>query len=224
MKKLITCLMIMLVLISSSITVHAMEANNVEVISNGKTTYMLEPNGSVKAWGYNIKGEVGNGTTTDQHTPVKIDGLSNIKEIIPSNSDYGYGFVFALDDTGQVFAWGYNGYGQLGLGTYTDSLTPTLVAGLPAISKIRVNRYTVYMITTDGDVYATGKNGYGQVGNGTKTTQRAFVKIPQLSGIKDIVSKGDVAYAITYDKRVYAWGRGNDWQIVCGEYLTAQPS
>jgi len=222
MKKILSCIMIMLVMLSSSITVNAMEANGVEVVTNGKTTYLLESNGSVKAWGFNIKGEVGNGTTTDQHTPVTIDGLANIKEVIPSASDYGYGFAFAIDNTGQVFAWGYNGYGQLGLGINTNPMIPTLVTGLPAISKIRVNRYTVYAITTEGDVYSTGKNDYGQVGNGTKTTQRAFVRIPQLSGIRDIVCGGDVAYAITYDKRAYAWGRGNDWQIGCGEYLTAQ--
>lgn len=220
MKKIFSVVMIMLIILSSSINANAMEANNVQIVTNGNTTFLIESNGDVKGWGRNSKGEIGNGTTIDQYTPVTIEGLSNIKEIIPST--YGYGFVFAIDNAGQVFGWGYNGYGQLGLGIYGDVLTPTQITALPPISNIRMNNYTVYAITTEGDVYSTGRNDYGQVGNGTKTTQRVFTQIPQLSGIKDIVCMADVSYAITYDKRVYAWGRGDSWQIGCGEYISAQ--
>lgn len=219
MNKILSIVMVMFILLSSSMTSYAIEANNVKVVTNGYTTFLIESNGNVKGWGRNTKGEVGNGTATDQHAPVPI-GLSNIREIIAN--DDGYGFFFAIDYAGQVFGWGYNGYGQLGLGVNTDILIPTHIASLPSVSEIRICEYTVYAITTEGDVYSTGQNDYGQVGNGTKTTQRMFTKIPQLNNVKDIVCKTNVAYAITNDKRVYAWGRGNSWQIGCGEYLTAQ--
>ncbi len=219
MKKILSIVMVMFILLSLSMTSYAIEANNVKVVTNGYTTFLIESNGNVKGWGRNTKGEVGNGTATDQHTPVPI-GLSNIREIIPN--DDGYGFFFAIDYAGQVFGWGYNGYGQLGLGVNNDLQEPTRVTSLPPISMIRISQYTVYAITTEGDVYSTGKNDYGQVGNGTKTTPRTFTKIPQLNNVEDIVCKSNVAYAITNDKRVYAWGRGNSWQIGCGEYLTAQ--
>ena len=218
MKRIVTLIVMMLIMLCSSITVNAMDAGNVQTVSNGDTTFLIESNGSVKAWGQNDNGEVGNGTTDDQYSPVDI-GLSDIKEIVTNTS--GNGFMFAIDNIGRVYGWGYSGYGQLGLGTYGNVLTPTQITTLPEISKIRINNYTVYAITPDGDVYATGKNDYGQVGNGTKTTQITFTKI-NISNVRDIVCMGDVAYAITYDKRVYAWGKGNDWQIGCGEYLTAQ--
>lgn len=220
MKKIFSMVIIMLIMLSSSINAFAMEANNVQIVTNGNTTFLIKSNGDVKGWGRNSKGEIGNGMTIDQYTPVTIEGLSNIKEIILSN--YGYGFTFAIDNAGQVFGWGYNGYGQLGLGTNSNVLIPTQIVNLPAISMIKINEYTVYAITADGDVYSTGKNDYGQVGNGTKTTQKTFTKIPQLSNISDIVCKSNVAYAITNDKRVYAWGRGDSCQIGHGSYIRAQ--
>ena len=220
MKKIISITLTLLVILMFSMTANAIKANNVQVVSNGETTFMIESNGNVKGWGRNNYGQVGNGTTTDQYTPIQIEGLSNVKEIVPN--DYGYGFFFAIDNAGRVYSWGYNEYGQLGLGINTNVSVPTLITGLPEISQIRINENTVYAIATNGDVYSTGKNDYGQVGNGTKITQRAFTKIPQLSNISDIVCESNVAYAITNDKRVYAWGRGNSWQIGCGEFLIAQ--
>lgn len=220
MKRILSIAMAMLVMLGLSITAYAIEANNVRVVTNGETTFLIESNGNVKGWGRNPKGEVGNGTTIDQYAPVSIEGLSNIRIIVPN--DYGYGFFFAIDSTGQVYAWGYNGYGQLGLGINNNVSVPALVTGLPEISQIRINEYTVYAITTGGDVYATGENDYGQVGNGSKTTQRAFVKIPQLSGIRDIVCRSNVAYAISNDNKVFAWGKGNSWQLGIDLYTSAQ--
>lgn len=220
MKRILSIIMVMLVMLGLNITVYALEANNVKVVTNGETTFLIDSNGNVKGWGRNTKGEVGNGTTTNQYAPIRIEGLSNIREIVPN--DYGYGFFFAIDDAGQVYSWGYNGYGQLGLGINPNVSVPTLVTSLPEVSQIRIDEYTVYAITTDGDVYATGQNDYGQVGNGTKTTQRAFVRIPQLSGIRDIVCRSNVAYAICNDNKVFAWGRGDSWQLGINLYTSAQ--
>lgn len=220
MRKIISAVFILTVMLLSSISAHAIEANKVQVVSNGNTTFLIEADGTVKGWGWNKRGEVGNGTVVDQHTPVVIQGLNNIKEIIPN--DYGYGFYFAIDNSNNVYGWGYNGYGQLGIGTTSSSSVPTQITSLPEISKIRINEYTVYAITPDGDVYSTGKNDYGQVGNGTKINENTFIKIPQLSNIEDIVCKSNVAYAITKDKRVYAWGCGTSWQIGNNEYILAQ--
>lgn len=220
MKKVILISIVLLIMLTPIITANALESNNVQVVTNGDTTFLIESNGNVKGWGRNTKGEVGNGTTADQYSPVAIEGLSNIKEIIPSH--YGYGFFFAIDNAGHVYAWGYNGYGQLGLGLNTDVLVPTLILSLPEVAQIRINENTVYALTTDGDVYATGKNDYGQVGNGTKTTQRSFAKIPQLSGINDIVCRSNVAYAISNENKVFAWGKGNNWQLGIDLYTSAQ--
>ena len=219
MKKIISIAMIFLVTILASINLDAFASGIAEIISNGDTTFLIDTYGNVQGWGKNLKGEVGNGTTIDQYTPVSIDGLSNITEIIP-NQD-GYGYFFAINSSGQVYAWGYNGYGQLGLETTTNQLTPVLIPNLPEVSKIILNGYTTYAITTDGDVYAWGMNDYGQVGNNTKTTQRAPVKI-QIDNVKSLTCKAKVVFALTESKEVYAWGRGDDYQTGTGDYTAAQ--
>ena len=104
MKRLILTAIVLLIMLISSITANALEANNVQVVTNGDTTFLIESNGNVKGWGRNTKGEVGNGTTIDRYAPIAIEGLSNIKEIVPSN----YGFFFAINNTGQVYASSVN--------------------------------------------------------------------------------------------------------------------
>lgn len=218
MRKIIPAFFILLVMLLSSISAHAVQANNVQVVSNGDTTFLIESNGTVKGWGRNYKGEVGNGTMVDQHTPVTIEGLSNIKEIIPN--DYGYGYFYAIDTAGQAYSWGYNGYGQLGLGNTSNQLTPLRIGNLPEVSQIILNEYTTYALTPNGDLYAWGKNDYGQVGNNNKTNQVTPIKI--LSNVTSLRCKAGVAFAITEDKNVYAWGRGNDFQMGNGDVITAQ--
>ena len=220
MKKTISVLLIFLVILITSIPAHAMEAGSTRIVSNGETTFLIEPDGTVKGWGRNTKGELGIGTSIDEYSPVTIQGLSNIKEIIPN--DYGHGYFFAIDNEGNVYAWGYNGYGQLGLDPTANLLIPTLILNLPPVSEIVINEYTTYAITTDGDVYAWGKNDYGQVGNNSKINQLTPVKVGYLSKVSSIICKAKIVFAITQDKNVYAWGRADDYQMGNGTAIPAQ--
>ena len=220
MKKTISVILIFLVMLITSIPAHAMEAGSTQIISNGDTTFLIESDGTVKGWGRNTKGEVGNGTTIDQLTPIVIPELTNIKEIIPNTN--GYGYFYAIDNNGNVYSWGYNGYGQLGLGSTSNQLIPAIIQGLPAVSQIVINEYTTYAINTEGDVYAWGLNDYGQVGNNTKITQRTPCKVRYLPKVKSITCKAKVTFALAESKEVYAWGRSDDFQNGTGTYVSAQ--
>ena len=219
MKKIISITIIFIVIIFASINLDALASGTAEIITNGNTTFLIDTYGNVQGWGKNLKGEVGNGTTIDQHSTVSLNGLSKITEIIPNQE--GYGYFFAINNSGQVYSWGYNGYGQLGLGTMTNQLTPELIPNLPTVSEIILNGYTTYAITTEGDIYAWGMNDYGQVGNNTKTTQKVPVKI-QIDNVKSITCKAKVVFALTESKDAYAWGRGDDYQTGIGTYISAQ--
>ena len=91
----------------------------------------LKSDGTVWAWGYNNYGQLGDGTTTDRHTPVSVSGLTGVTAIAG-----GYGHSLALKSDGTVWAWGYNSYGQLGDGTTTDRHTPVDVSGLSGVTAI----------------------------------------------------------------------------------------
>ena len=78
MKKKLSIMLVMMLILISSITVYAesLETPHEKLVTNGYTTFIIESNGDVKGFGRNAKGEVGNGTTVDQLTPVPIEGLS----------------------------------------------------------------------------------------------------------------------------------------------------
>ena len=88
-------------------------------------TVALKEDGTVWAWGNNANGQLGDGTTTERHTPVQVSGLSNIIAIA-AGSDH----TIALKQDGTVWGWGSNSHGQLGDGTTTDRHTPVQVSGL----------------------------------------------------------------------------------------------
>ncbi|MBY9078904.1 RCC1 domain-containing protein, partial [Paenibacillus sp. CGMCC 1.18879] len=73
----------------------------------------LKSDGSVWAWGYGISGQLGDGSLTVRTTPVAVSGLTSEVTAIAGGNNHS----LALKSDGSVWAWGYNGSGQLGDGT-----------------------------------------------------------------------------------------------------------
>jgi alpha-tubulin suppressor-like RCC1 family protein len=102
------------------------------IAAGGFHSLALTSTGAVLAWGRNVSGQLGNGTTTDSNTPVAVSApaTSGITAIAA-----GDGHSLAVTSTGAVLAWGFNADGELGNGTTTDSNTPVAVSA-PATSGI----------------------------------------------------------------------------------------
>jgi alpha-tubulin suppressor-like RCC1 family protein len=80
---------------------------------------------TVKCWGYNANGQLGNGTNTDSNIAVTVSGITGAAAIVAGS----YHSCALLSDT-TVKCWGNNAYGGLGNGTNTASNTPVSVIGL----------------------------------------------------------------------------------------------
>ena len=95
------------------------ELTGVTAISAGYGyTVALKQDGTVWAWGDNWYGQLGDNTTTDRHTPVQVLGEGGTGELTGVTAiSAGLNHTVALKEDGTVWAWGYNGYGQLGDGT-----------------------------------------------------------------------------------------------------------
>jgi alpha-tubulin suppressor-like RCC1 family protein len=96
----------------------------------------LLSNGTVKSWGYNAWGELGDGDTANRDLPVEVSGLTGVTAISAGGSD-----SLALRKTGAVAAWGGNYSGQLGTGSLSGSLVPVEVPGLNGVTGVSAGAF-----------------------------------------------------------------------------------
>ena len=99
--------------------------------------------------------------------PVRVAGLSDIVAVAA-----GIDFSLALRNDGRVFAWGMNGYGQLGDGSqWVNRANPVQVAGLTAVRSIAAGPSSSFAIKSNGAVVAWGAGGtLGDGGTSNKLT------------------------------------------------------
>ena len=177
--------------------------------------YAITKTGDVYVWGNNDSGQLGIGNTDEIWEPVKINALANI-EMLYINEE---GSAYAKTMTGDVYAWGNNDSGQLGIGNTTNQSAPVKINGLTNVQNIDFENGSIYAITKTGDVYAWGSNRAGKLGIGNNTDQNVPVKINELSNVEDIYSGKDYAYAKTMAGDVYAWGNNRAGKLGIGNNI-----
>jgi RHS repeat-associated protein len=179
----------------------------------------LLSNGTVKAWGFNADGELGDGSTTNSDVPVTVSGLSGVTAIAAN----GY-YSLALLSNGTVKAWGENFYGQLGNGTSgvgTNSDVPVAVSGLSGVTAIAAGFWHALALLSNGTVKAWGDNREGQLGNGKTTNSDVPVAVSGLSEVAGIAGGFEHSLALLGNGTVKAWGYNRYGQLGNGTYINS---
>jgi len=178
------------------------------------------PDGSVtvKTCGSNTNGQLGNGTTTDSNIPVTPIGLPiNIKDIACVSSIT----MQLLTNNGDLWTWGYNGQGQLGNGSTTDSNVPILVRS--GVNKLLSDGWTthykgnltpIFIEDLDNSIHGVGYNNSCALGlgiDGYYVTNYNKVLIPDSEIIKELgyyVTSGNefIMTACSENGNLYTWG------------------
>jgi hypothetical protein len=167
--------------------------------------------GTVRCWGANNYGQLGNGTTTGSSTPVAVNGMTAAVEIAAGGKHN-----CARLSNGTVNCWGLNGYGQLGNGSTTTFFSaPVVVSGMSTAIDIAAGANHSCAVLSNGTVNCWGDNSYGQLGNGTSGgISRTPVAVSGISTATAIVAGGTHSCARLSDGTVRCWGRNNSAQLV----------
>lgn len=143
--------------------------------------------GTVKCWGQNDAGQLGNGTTTNSNVAVDVIVSAGTPLSGAIGVTTGEGYSCALMSGGGVKCWGANSDGRLGDGTLVSRLQPadvTTSAGVPLtrISKIDGGQLHVCAIDTLGALLCWGNGGSSRLGTGNSTSSSVPVGVTGIGG------------------------------------------
>lgn len=175
--------------------------------------------GVVKCWGQNTYGAIGIGSTTDTAVPAIVDSSTSYAMI----SSGGRGVCGIITSTSKVKCWGWNGYGEVGDGTYTQRNSPVSIDAATSYLKVVVGGsenggQTACGITSANDLKCWGDNQYGQYGNGTNTSSTTPVVLHAGTKYSDISVGGLFTCGITTAGQLRCWGVNWDGQLADGTF------
>uniref|UniRef100_A0AAY4DYJ1 HECT domain-containing protein n=1 Tax=Denticeps clupeoides TaxID=299321 RepID=A0AAY4DYJ1_9TELE len=195
----------------------ALDAQNIVAVSCGEAhTLALNDKGQVFAWGLASDGQLGLITSEECiRVPRNIKSLSNVCIVQVA---CGYRHSLALAKGGQVFSWGQNKFGQLGLGVDGPVvLSPHLIQSLLGIpfAQVAAGGAHSFALSLSGAVFGWGSNKFGQLGL-NDTNDRFFpalLKTLRSQRVVCICCGEDHTVALTKEGGVFTFGAGGYGQL-----------
>ncbi len=164
-------------------------------------TVGIKSDGTLWAWGNNVYGQLGDGTTVAKDTSTQEATAATDWSSIA----VGIGHTAALKSDDTLWAWGYNFSGQLGDGTTVDKDTPTQIGSTTWSAITAGTEYTVG-IKSDGTLWAWGHNALGQLGDGTVVNKDIPTQIGSATNWSTVAAGGHHTVGIKSDGTLWAWG------------------
>ena len=140
--------------VTSTVPVPVSDLTDVIALGSGDHhTCAASVSGTVKCWGWNLHGQLGNNSNTDAATPVAVDDLGGVTALTAEDFD-----SCALLADGTVRCWGYGFFGELGNGMASDSWRPVAVPDLSGVTAIAMKTDAAPRVAR---CWPTGPSGVG---------------------------------------------------------------
>ena len=187
----------------------------IDVALGNEHTCALLTNGSVSCWGTGTWGQLGAGLSlSSSSTPVLTDQLGQTGRTAIALTS-GSSHTCAILDDRSLVCWGYNGYGALGIGSYTNMYSPTYVQSLTSGSSVNVTSveagvsHTCAILSSGASCWGIGSSG--ELGNGY-TTNLAYPTTVNSFGTGvnavEIVAGWSHSCALLNTGNISCWGNG----------------
>jgi alpha-tubulin suppressor-like RCC1 family protein/outer membrane protein OmpA-like peptidoglycan-associated protein len=160
----------------------------------------LAPTNRLFCWGYNNKGQLGDGTQVDKNLPAAVVGVFTATGTVAAANFYPWAAAGAehtcavsSNNSNKIYCWGENGSGQLGDGGTTDSLLPVTTGltggGASSTRSAYMTAGSDFTCASDaGSIKCWGENGSGQMGNGGTADVVTPTNVPTFGGFTNAVT------------------------------------
>ncbi|WP_420799053.1 RCC1 domain-containing protein, partial [Nesterenkonia muleiensis] len=170
--------------------------------------------GEVYAWGNNTWGQLGDGTTENRYSPVRVEGLPDVVSVSAGESH-----SLAVTSAGGAYAWGSNANYQLGDYSRVDRYSPLRVQGVTDVINVSAGNGYSAALMSSGEVHSWGTGGAGLSGvTGNAGFNPRPERVEGLEGVVSVSAGLSHSLAVTSADGLYAWG-GN-WNGQLGDGAT----
>ena len=190
-----------------------------QIVCGESYTFILRESGELFAFGFNGYGQLGLGQlvldddNVNRNIPTLLMMDKEIQQII-----CGWNHTFILRNSGELFAFGCNVRGQLGLGDDKDRYKPTLVMQDNRIRQIICGDHHSFILKESGELFAFGDNHYGQLGLCDSLDRNVPTLLIFDSNIKQIICGFSHSFILKNNGELFSFGRNNYGQLGLDDY------
>jgi alpha-tubulin suppressor-like RCC1 family protein len=186
------------------------------VAEGGSHSMAVDSSGHVWTWGVNGEGALGINSYSQRNTPTEVDNYSGgTGTYLSGVTAVAAGDLHSLALIGgAVYGWGYNGYGELGIGSTASQLIPVPVTGLSGVTIVSIFAGYSFSaaIDSNGHLWCWGYNNFGACGNSAASNpQTTPVEVTNSDGsyLSNVVSVHIGEYyctAVESNGTAWSWG------------------